>query len=182
MTRWLILLYAVALPTIASAFDSSSDVTDVISSGDWQIIEFAAKTQLTYRISAESKNAGKTYIVFDFIPVNKCEPTPAVMIVQQAYNPYLKDGFIPLDYKIHGQKKGVDLAKTVMEHGDPFAFYQFHNLTAKWLLSPHDRGNLAIWIPASGDGSIKRSDNIYFSLDGYSAAYKKASQLCNDNR
>lgn len=182
MTRWLILLYALSLPILASAVDASRDVTNVIQSGDWRVIEFSGKQLMMYRISTESKNAEHTYIVFDFVPFKECEPTPAVMIAHQAYDPYLKDGLIPLDYKIPGQKKGVDLAKTEMEKDNPFAFYQFHGLTAKSLLLSHDRGHLAIWIPASGDGRVKRSGNVYFSLDGYSEAYKKASQLCNDNR
>jgi hypothetical protein len=67
-----------------------------------------------------------------------------------------------------------------MSEDDTFAFFIFKKLTAKTLLQSKDKGKLAIWIPPSGDGVIKKSGNIYFSLEGFSLAYKEAKRLCEN--
>jgi hypothetical protein len=183
MVHWLILLSTLSITTSALAVDWTGNVTEIIKSGRWQIIEFAAEKQLIYRISSDATNSEETHIVFDFVPSKKCEPTPAVMITRyDSYSPDLDEGFVPLAYKLPGRKESMEITKTTMQQGDTFAFFQFKGLTAKPLLQSQDRGNLAIWIPASGDGTVKRSGNIFFSLNGFTVVYEKAQKLCNDNR
>ena len=74
------------------------------------------------------------------------------------------------------------MVKTEMSEGDTFAFFPFEKLTVKTLLQSKDKGKLAIWIPASGDGIVKKSGNIYFSLEGFSLAYREAKRLCEDSK
>ena len=86
-----------------------------------------------------------------------------------------------MEYKLPNQK-GItsELVKTTMTEGDEFEFLEFTKLTVKKLLLI--KGNLTIWIPASGDGDVKRSGNMYFSLDGFSTAYKEAKRSCDVNK
>lgn len=183
MTRWLALIGCLSLSSQALAIDASGNVTEITRSGHWQIIEFAAQRQLIYRISSDAKNSKEKHITFDFVPARKCEPTPALFITRQnSYNPVLDEGFVPLAYKLPEQKESMEITKTAMKQGDVFAFFQFQRLTTKSLIQSGDKGHLAIWIPQSGDGTVKRSENIYFSLEGFAHAYDKARQLCNDSR
>ena len=86
-----------------------------------------------------------------------------------------------MEYKLPTQTEATpELVKTVISEGDEFEFLEFSKLTAKTLLL--DNGNLAIWVPASGDGDVKRSENMYFPLDGFSIAYKEAKRLCDDKK
>lgn len=183
MIRFIILLSALLIATSAFAVDASKNVTEITKSGRWQVVEFAMQKQIIYRIASTSTNVEETHITFDLVPSNNCEPTPALMLSQRdSYNPNLDEGVVPFAYKLPGQNESVEITKTTMQRGDTFAFFQFKRLTAKTLLQSKDKGNLAIWVPASGDGAVTRSGNIYFSLNGFSKAYWKAQKLCNDNQ
>lgn len=180
----IILLFSILLwPTLAQAVDATSNVTEIFTSGRWQVIEFAATKQLIYRISSLSSNTPDTNITFDFVPTRKCEPTAAVMISRQTtYSPGLDNGIVPFSYKSPGQKESTELTKTAMQRGGDFAFFSFQKLTVKTLLQSRDKGSLAVWIPSSGDGIVKRSSNIYFPLEGFTSAHERARKMCNDNR
>ena len=102
--------------------------------------------------------------------------------VMNSYNPALDEGLIPMSYRAPGQPEATEVVKTAMTPGDDVAFFQFDRLTADLLLKSRDKGSLAVWIPGSGDGSVKRSNNTYFALEGFTAAYSGARKRCNDNR
>jgi hypothetical protein len=175
----------VALSFSASsvAYDASRNATEVQRSGRWLLIEFAAKEQLVYRVTSQSTNSEDSFIAFDFAPSENCVPIPAVMSsTMKAYSTVLDQGLVPFSYRLPGQGESTELTKTEMARGDNVAFFQFKQLTAMRLLKSQDKGSLALWVPASSDGSVHRSGNIYFSLAGYSAAYQGALQRCKDSR
>lgn len=86
-----------------------------------------------------------------------------------------------MEYKLPGQKQAAELVDTVMQENDTYAFMSFKGLTTNKLLMSKDKGKLVVWVSPSGDGSVQRS-NTYFSLDGFSSAYKEAKKICNENR
>jgi hypothetical protein len=81
-----------------------------------------------------------------------------------------------------GHAHSIELVKTSMAKNDHFAFFAFKILTAERLLHVKEAGRLAIWIPGSGDGSVKRSSTTYFSLDGFAHAYQRAISQCAANQ
>ena len=183
MPRAVVLFVALFLSTAAFAVDATSSATEIANSGRWLLIEFAAKQQLIYRISSQATNSENKYLAFDFAPSGKCEPKPAVMSsIQASYSPALQEGMVPMAYKPPGQPQSAEVTRTAMAPGDDTAFFQFKGLTAQLLLKSNDKGSLAVWIPGSGDGTVKRSNNTYFSLDGFTTAYNGARRRCLDNR
>jgi hypothetical protein len=185
MIQLLFLLFTLSLwiAQPAYAVDATDSVTEISQSGHWQVTEFAGAKQLIYRLSTSSINTKREHIVFDFVPSKNCLPTPAVMIVNlDSYNEVFNAGLLPVAYKLPSQKQATELVKTDMSEGDTFAFFSFKKFTVKTLLQSGDRGKVAVWIPASGDGTVKKSGNMYFSLDGFSLAYKEAKRLCGDNK
>lgn len=182
MIRFLFLIFTLWLTHPAYAVDALENVTEIRQNGHWQIIEFAGGEQLMYRLSSISINKMRKHIVFDFIPSKGCLATPAVIIENlDSYEDDLNAAVLPFAYKLPSQKQAIELVKTIMSEGDTFAFFPFEKLTVTALLQSGDKGKLAVWIPASGDGTVKRSGNTYFSLDGFSLAYKVAKRLCGDN-
>lgn len=183
MLRTLIFILVFCMTNASYAVDATRSVTEINQSGHWRVIEFAAATQLIYRLSSTSINDARQVIVFDFVPAKDCVPTPAVMVSSlQSYNKTFDEGMLPLAYKLPGHEQSMEFVKTVMSKDDTFAFFPFEQLKAPNLLNARDRGKLAIWIPASGDGTVKRSGNIYFSLEGFSPAYLDAKRLCGDSK
>lgn len=183
-TLLIILFFSITVTSnTATATDATGIMRIVGKSGGWKVIEFTAPTQLLFRVAATSVNFPGDNMVFDFSPNRKCEPSPALMVYKlDSYNPALDNGYIPLNYKLPGQDESAELVHTQMQRGDGFAFFPFKSLTANLLLHSASKGTLAIWVPGSGDGSVQRSNNIYFPLDGFSIAYKKAIEFCNSNR
>ena len=183
MIRLLVFLVVLFFGFNSYAFDATNNVTEISQNGHWRVIEFAAKTQLIYRLSSTSINDTRQSINFDFVPTKDCVPTAALMVSSlKTYNKVFDEGMLILAYKLPDQEQSIEMIKTVMSKGDTFAFFPFGKLIVPKLLNAKDRGKLAIWIPASGDGTVKRSDNIYFSLDGFTAAYEETKRLCNDNK
>ena len=183
MCRFFVLLSALLATAAAFAVDATNSVTEIATSGRWLLIEFAAKQQLVYRISSQSSNTKNAYMAFDFAPSDKCEPRAAVVsLVDIPYSSAFDEGVVLMSFKAPGQSESQDLTRTAMSRGDGVAFFQFEKLTAQGLLKSGDRGSLAVWIPGSGDGTVKRSNNTYFSLDGYALAYSGARKRCIDNR
>ena len=178
-----ILLGMFFLANTTYAVDATSSATEVLKSGRWLLIEFAAKQQLIYRVSSQATNAESSYLAIDFAPSRKCAPAAAVMSsVMNSYSPALDDGLIPMSYKSPGQPEATEVVKTAMSPGDDVAFFQFKGLTAELILKSRDKGSVAVWIPGSGDGTVKRFNNTFFSLEGFTAAYNGARKRCNDNR
>ena len=183
MFRFSSKLFALFIAQAASAYDATSNITRALTVGHWKIVEIAAPTQIMYRLASESTNEKNTTLAFDFLPASDCAPTAAVMIVHlKTYSPVFDGRVTLLAYKAPGQSDSMELTKSTMQKGDTFAFFVFERLTASMLTKSGDEGNLAIWIPPSGDGKIRRSPNSYFPLDGFSQAAFKAEKSCKDNR
>lgn len=183
MIRFLFFIFTLWIINPAYAVDAIDKITKNIQIGQWQVVEFAGSEQIIYRMSSDSINTPGTNIVFDFIPSKDCLSPTATMIVNfKYYNDNLNAGMSIFAYKLPKQKQAIEMVRTVMSAGDTFAFFPFEKLTVKLLLQSKDKGMLNIWIPPSGDGVIKKSGNIYFSLEGFSLAYKKANRLCEDSK
>lgn len=181
---WLLYVLLVLVLAVHPAFavDATDRATEIRKIGSWNIIEFAGAEQIIYRLSADSIDGAPTHIVFDIVPSNDCTPIPAVMIMKFAsYDPVFNEGSVPFAYKAPGEKEAWELTKSAMSEGDLFAFFSFEELTVSLLRRSRDKGKLAVWIPPSGDGTIKRSGNIYFPLEGFSEASNKAIRLCRES-
>jgi hypothetical protein len=151
--------------------------------GDWQVIEFAFPQGLMYRLTTTSLSSKKEFLTFDFLPTGNCQPDPAVMVKEfKSYQPGFDGGMLPYEYKVAGRGSSVEIVKILMQKGDKFAFFIFKNLTMQSLLNAPADSRLIIWMPASGDGTVKRSDNIYFSMNGAIEAYNQGRKLCLANR
>lgn len=98
-----------------------------------------------------------------------------------SYESALDNGVVLVTYEVSGEAANIEVIKTQMSEGDPFAFFPFKSLTAKKLEEANSHGHLAIWFPGSADGMVKRSGNIYFALDGFKQAYNQAMKSCRDN-
>jgi hypothetical protein len=168
---------------LVCAVDATKFAAVKSTHGDWEVIEFPLPQGLIYRISSTSLTSKKEFLTFDFLANKNCQPNPAVMV--QAFKKYEKGidgGVLPYEYKIPGRESSIELVNITMQKGDKFAFFVFKQLTAETLLNSFSGGRLAMWIPASGDGSVKRSDNVYFSMNGVKAAYEIAKNLCLQNK
>ncbi|ALR75844.1 hypothetical protein [[Enterobacter] lignolyticus] len=166
------------------ADDFSSKAVKTYQAGDWIIVEFAADKQLVYKLATEAinKNLKETYLSFYFTPSQSCKPTTAEMVMLMGgYSDVLDGGKVPMAFKIPGGKEEMELVDSSMQQNDSFAFFKFHQLTVKKLMSSPANGNVAIWIPPSGDGRVKGSSNMYFSLNGFNQALTMANKLCTDN-
>lgn len=166
------------------AEDYTDKAVKAVKIGDWNLIEFAAEEQIIYKVATEAlnQNLKETYVSFYLSTSTRCEPSTAEMnMLLGSYSETLAHGNVPMSYKIPGKKEHTEVVDTRMEKGDLFAFFKFHALTLKSLLSTDDQGNLSIWIPGSGDGTVKRSSNMYFSLQGLNLTYSTARKRCMEN-
>jgi hypothetical protein len=183
MKKSVLAILAASLCQFCIASDGSGAATQIQTFGRWEVIEFAGANGLIYRISSDSINHKTTNIVFDVATETGCTESPAVMISKmKSYSPPLNGGKVTMTYRMPGQADQTDLTKTAMQKGDLFAFFQFSSLSAENLQRSPPEGNLAIWIPGSGDGAIKKTPNIYFSLDGFEYARAAAVNKCLANR
>lgn len=187
MKKSLCSFIAVAIGFIHPALHAT-DYTDramkAVKVGDWNIVEFAADKQIIYKVATEAlnQNLKETYLSFYLTTAGKCKPSPAEMsMFLGGYNDNLANGHVPFSYKIPGQKEETEVVETKMLQGEEFAFFKFQKLSLSKLMNSGSRGNLAIWVPASGDGEVRGSSNMYFSLNGLSQAYSAAKGICSDN-
>jgi len=166
-----------------TAVDYTDKISEQIKFKDWQVVEFLGATFPIYRLATTSINHNNTNIVFDFSPSNECIPSAAKMI--QNLEMYKKDefsgdGLMMFAFKFPKQKTEiVELVKTFSEINNSFMFILFKKLTVESFKALNDKGRLAIWVPKGF--KIKRSNNIYFSINGFTAAYNRARELCMDN-
>lgn len=170
--------------SVTHAADYTDRATKAVKIGDWNIIEFAADKQIIYKMATEAlnQNLKETYFSFYLTTSEKCKPSLAEMsMMLGGFSETLAHGHVPLSYKIPGQKEITEVVQTRMDQGDQFAFFKFQQLSLSKLMSSGSRGNLAIWVPSSGNGEVHGSSNMYFSLNGLSQAYSAAKSLCNDN-
>ena len=159
------------------------NVTKNIQIGQWQVVEIAGSEEIMYTVLSKSINEPDTSISFNFVPSKDCFSIAATMMMNfKFYQDDLDSGMVFLAYKLPNQNETIELVKTKMLEGNPYVSFFFEKLTVKTLLQSKDKGKLAIWVHPSGDGTVKRSKNMYFSLEGFSLAYKEAERLCNDNR
>jgi hypothetical protein len=181
-TVHLLFLLGLLIPHLSYAVDATNYAHREQHIGHWTLIEFFISERVVYRLSADSINEKNLNIVFDLVPSKDCISSPAIMVLKlKSYANKSKEGMVIMEYKLPTQTEATpELVKTVISEGDEFEFLEFSKLTAKTLLL--DNGNLAIWVPASGDGDVKRSENMYFPLDGFSIAYKEAKRLCDDKK
>lgn len=182
MSRALLFVLLFCITNSIHALDATDRMTAISQSGRWQAVKSAASKQTIYRLESTSTNNPDITIFFKFIPSNDCVPKPAVMIMQfSSHHENLGGGLIIFEYKLPSREKTAELVKTTMSDGAKSAFFSFEKLAAQPLLGADDKGRIAIWVPASGDGTVKRSEDIYFSLQGFSAAYKETKRLCGKN-
>lgn len=187
MKKSLCSLIAVAIgliPPVLHATDYTDRAMKAFKIGDWNIVEFAADKQIIYKVATEAlnQNLKETYLSFYLTTSEKCKPSLAEMsMLMGGYSENLANGHVPLSYKIPGQKEDTEAVETKMLQGEEFAFFKFQKLSLNKLVNSGSRGNLAIWVPASGNGEVRGSSNMYFSLNGLSQAYSAAKSLCSDN-
>ncbi|MSP27015.1 MAG: hypothetical protein EXR80_00815 [Methylococcales bacterium] len=184
MIKFLFFISALWIINPAYAIDATNNITKNIQIGQWQVVEVAGSEKIMYRMSSNSINTPDTNIVFDFVPSKDCSSSVTATMIINLKSDYdtLNSGMVFFAYKLPNQKETIELVKTVMSEGDSFAFFPFEKVTVKTLLPSKEKGKLAIWVHPSGNGVVKKSGNIYFSLEGFSLAYKEAKSLCNDNR
>lgn len=164
------------------AVDATGRITDAVKFGKWQVLEFAADSQLIYRVGATSSNAPYMHIAFDFAPMIGCKSKSAVLILKlDEYDPVYDDGAFAWSYKTPGGKESTEFVSSAMSQGDTFAFFQFNHLTPALLQRSNGKGNLSIWMPPSGDGTIKRGPNIYFPLSGLPESIRLAQKKCKES-
>jgi hypothetical protein len=163
----------------AHGVDASKLASKVEKFESWQASQFALPRALLYRMAAVSANYPDVTITVDLS--DECLPL-GVVLNWKAGNALSNGSLVMFAYKIPGGKENQELVAGVSSPHDAFAFFPFQTLTAKQLYATNGRGNLTVWIPASGDGTVKRSSNIYVSLEGFTAAYDRVTKLCMDNR
>ena len=126
-------------------------------------------------------NIQNTHLTIDLL--NQCKYESVIMIKKfKEYSPIMTKGKLILQYKISNHLENQEIVETDMSKGDTYGFFKFKNLLAENLYAAKESSRLAIWVPASGDGQVKRSENFYFSLNGFKNVYSKAQSLCSDNR
>lgn len=174
--------FLLLLPGQSFAVDATRNITQVTRIGHWEVVQFAGAREMVYRIASRSINMQSATLTFTFAPSGQCVPGAAVMNIDMgSYVADLDGGALPMMYKAPGTKTSEELVKTVMEPNG-YAFFPFKKLTVNTLLKAKSGANLAIWVPGSADGVVRRSPNNYFALDGLAPAYKKATSMCDDNR
>ena len=175
----LYLFLFVSLPV--NSIDLTNKMSEKRKFEKWQVIEFLGSKQLLYRLATTSINEKESHIVFDFLPSKKCIPSAALMIQKlESYKKISGKGLLILSFKFPKEKEeDIELIKTESQKNDSFLFIQFKKLTIGKFKNSKDKGKLAIWVPKGH--KIRRSSNIYFSLNGFSSAYSKAKELCMYN-
>ena len=176
----ILILGACFVTTNSIAVDASKIAKVIHQSGSWKIIEFTAKSKIFYRIATDSININETHLSIDFL--NQCKPDPVVMIKNfKEYNPLLDKGNLILQYRVPNLIENQEIVDTEMSEGDTYGFFKFKKFSADNLFVAKESSRLAIWVPASGDGQVKRSVNFYFSLEGFKQVFVKAKELCRAN-
>ena len=179
--KLLLILFFFCISTSSQAVDGSNFSKIIYKNGDWQIIEMTAPLKIVYRIATDSLNIQDTHLTIDLL--NQCKYDPVIMIKKfKEYSPIMSNGKLILQYKISNLLEMQEIVDTDMSVGDTYGFFNFKKLLAENLYSAKESSRLAIWVPASGNGQVKRSENFYFSLDGFKNVYAKAKSLCSDNR
>jgi hypothetical protein len=172
---------ALAWVSATYAVDGGKLATKVETFASWQVIQFALPTTSLYRLAATSVNYPAATITVDLS--DACLPRRVVMNWNVGDHTSAFSGTpLVLAYKIPGEKDDLEFVMGERSADDTLAFFPFKKLTATRLFATQSKGNLAIWIPASGDGTVKRSSNMYFPLEGFTAAYNRAKKLCTDDR
>lgn len=164
----------------SSASRASEVITEVVGgTGAWTVVKTSGSTSISYHLISKSTNAPRARVFFDFSSSNDCKPSSATIVMQfDSFDPTLSNGAVIINYQLPTQSVVSELAKTKMKNGNNFAFISLKKLTADQIIKENDRGSLAIWLPASGDGQSERSDNMYISLNGFSSAYIGAMAFC----
>ena len=164
----------------SNAVDASSAAKVIYQNGSWKIVEITGNSKILYRIATDSINLKDTHLTIDFL--KQCKAEPVVMIKKfSIYNPLLNKGKLILQYRIPDLLENQEIVETEMSQGDTWAFFNFKNLMIEKLYIAKESSRLAIWVPESGDGEVKRSANFYFSLEGFKTVYVKAKGMCEAN-
>lgn len=167
--------------TLVNAVDLTNNISEIKNIGDWQLVEVIGGNQVGYRVATTSILKPNITLVFDFLPSKNCLPSPIVMIINfDSYTQSLDQGLVILEYKFPKEKLStVEAVNTMMSIGDRFAFFPFKTLTIDKFTNAHDKGKLAIWVSKGND--YEKSGSMFFSLDGFTSAYKKAKKSCEEN-
>jgi hypothetical protein len=162
------------------AVDASNVASIIYESGSWQVVEIPGRSKILYRVATNSINVKDTHLSIDL--VSNCQPNPAIMIKKfQKYSRELNGGMLILQYKVPNLFEDQEVVSTEMSEGDTYAFFKFKNLSVEKIFNSKESSRLAIWVPESGDGRVKRSSNFYFSLEGFKNAFAKATEMCKAN-
>jgi hypothetical protein len=167
--------------SLVNAADLTNNISEIKNIGDWQLVEVVGGDQVGYRVATTSILKPNITLVFDFLPSQNCLPSPVVMIINfDSYTRSLDQGLVILEYKFPKEKSPtIEAVNTMMSHGDSFAFFPFKTLTIDKFSNALDKGKLAIWVSKGSD--YEKSGSMFFSLDGFTSAYKKAKKSCEDN-
>lgn len=180
-TQLILAVCTFCITSFASAVDLADKMSSAKKVGYWQVLEFAGGGQIGYRLATTAILNSNITMVFDFLPSNKCISEPTVIIIKyDSYKEEFNDGLVLMEYKFpRAKKQTTEAIKTVMAEGDSFVFMPFQKLTTDKLYRAGDKGKLAVWF--AGGHDYERSDNIYFSLEGFMRAYQEAKKSCSDN-
>jgi hypothetical protein len=174
------LSFSFLISTSCCAVDATNVAKIIYESGGWKVVEIAGQSKMLYRIATDSINIKDTHLTIDFI--SQCKADSVVMVKKfQEYNPILNNGKLILQYRIPDAYENQEIVDTEMSQGDSYAFFKFSKLRADNFYIAKETSRLAIWVPESGDGHVKKSSNFYFSLEGFRSVYTKAKSLCQTN-
>jgi hypothetical protein len=176
---FVIILFLTAAKNVKSV-DASDFAKVIYKDRAWQLVEISGASKILYRVATDSTNVKDTHLTLNF--VKGCKPDPVVMIKKfNAYSPSLNEGLLMLQYKIPDFFENQEIVRTEMSEGDIYAFFKFKELSSEKIYIAKESSRLSIWVPASGDGKVKRSSNFYFSLEGFRAVFLKAKEMCKAN-
>jgi hypothetical protein len=166
---------------LVNAVDLTNNISEIKNIGDWQLVEIIGGDQVGYRVATTSILKPNVTLVFDFLPSQNCLPSPALMIINfDSYTQSLDKGLVILEYKFPKEKlPTIEAINTSMSHGDSFAFFPFKTLTVDKFNNSLEKGKLAIWVSKGNDN--EKSGSMFFSLDGFTSAYKNAKESCGEN-
>lgn len=181
MPSFLLMFGILFFISLANAVDLTKNINEIENIRDWQLVEVVGGDQVGYRVATTSILKPNTTLAFDFLPSQKCSPSPALLIINfGSYIQSLDQGLVILEYKFPAEKSPtIEAINTIMSNGDSFAFFPFKKLTIDKFNSTLDKGKLAIWVSKGSD--YEKSGSMFFSLDGFMSVYKKAKKSCQEN-
>jgi hypothetical protein len=167
-----------------SGADGYAPQTRTYTYGKWRVVQLDPSATMLIAISSTSINDAHTSISVDM--KNNC--TLGSLTLRW------KAGNLLLDTEDFGvlsvRSFGITIADqpeelhTGTDRRSPDTddrYFTFGGFASQRLYGIKGHGNLAIWVPSIDDSSAVRSENFYFSLDGFDRADDRATKLCKAN-